>query len=62
MELIKKIHQVGIAGIFGTLGNIDQQAVAKGNQIYDPIIRAEVDIIATDRPIAVHHYLNTLKK
>lgn len=62
MELIKKLHQKGIAGIFGTLGNIDQQAVAKGNQVYAPIIRAEVDIMATDRPIAVHNYLNTLTK
>ncbi len=62
MELIKKLHQVGIAGIFGALGNIDQQAVAKGDQIYNPIIRAEVDIIATDRPIAVHNYLNTFAK
>lgn len=52
-ELYEAIHQYGIACIFGTLGNIDNQAVTKGNAIYQELLNAGVDIIATDRPLEV---------
>ena len=52
-ELYDEIHKYGIPCIFGTLGNIDQQASTKGNGIYKKLIETGVDIIATDRPLEV---------
>jgi len=52
-ELYDAIHKYGIACIFGTLGNIDNQAQRKGNQVYKDLIHKGVDIIATDRPLEV---------
>ncbi len=52
-ELYDSIHQYGIPCIFGTLGNIDQQARTKGNHIYFNLLDLGIDIIATDRPLEV---------
>ncbi len=51
--LYDSIHRYGIPCIFGTLGNIDQQASKKGDQVYLEILKTGVDIIATDRPLEV---------
>lgn len=52
-ELYEAIHKYGISCIFGTLGNIDNQAQRRGNQVYKELIQKGVDIIATDRPLEV---------
>ena len=51
--LYDEIHKYGISCIFGTLGNIDNQAVKRGPKIYKDLIEKGVDIIATDRPLEV---------
>ena len=52
-SLYEEIHKYGITCIFGTLGNIDNQAQKRGDQIYLDLIDKGVDIIATDRPLEV---------
>lgn len=58
-DLYDKIHQKNIMVILGTLGNLDQQAAARGNQMYQKHEALGVDIFATDRPLEV---LETLSK
>lgn len=57
-KLYDALHQYGIPCIFGTLGNIDNQAEAKGGAIYKRLLEKGVDIIATDRPLEVDAILN----
>jgi glycerophosphoryl diester phosphodiesterase len=47
------LHQKGIACILGTLGNLDKQAAAKGNQVYKNFAVNGADIMSTDRPLEV---------
>lgn len=49
--LNEKIHQRGIFTILGVMGNIDNRAFARGDEVYKELIRGGVDILATDRPI-----------
>ena len=44
--------------ILGTLGNLDKQAEARGNNIYKKYADLGVDIFATDRPIEVLETVN----
>ncbi len=53
-ELYKFLHQQGIACILGTLGNLDKQAVAKGDQVYKKFADNGADIMSTDRPLEVY--------
>lgn len=52
-ELYRKIKAQNIPVIFGSLGNIDQQAARKGDEIYREFFASGVDILATDRPLEV---------
>lgn len=53
-ELNKKLHELGILTIFGTLGGYDKQAEdmgRKGKLLYRQCIENGVDVLATDRPL-----------
>jgi glycerophosphoryl diester phosphodiesterase len=52
-SLFKKLHDEDILCMLGTLGNLDKQAKAKGNNLYNKWLDDGIDIIATDRPFAV---------
>lgn len=52
-ELYRFLHQKGIACILGTLGNLDKQAAAKGDQVYKQFAKNGADIMSTDRPLEV---------
>jgi glycerophosphoryl diester phosphodiesterase len=52
-ELYQFLHQKGIACILGTLGNLDKQAAAKGDQVYQKFAENGADIMSTDRPLEV---------
>ncbi|CAN5267021.1 glycerophosphodiester phosphodiesterase family protein [soil metagenome] len=51
--LYKFLHEKGIACILGTLGNLDKQAAAKGDQIYKTFADNGADIMSTDRPLEI---------
>ena len=57
----KKLHDLGITCMLGTLGNLDNQAQAKGGHLYQKWVDLGVDVIATDRPFAVAASLNITK-
>lgn len=57
-SLFDKIHQKDILVIFGTLGNLDKSAAAKGNQLYKDLEKDGVDIFATDRALDVQQTIN----
>jgi len=50
-ELYDFLHQKGIACILGTLGNLDRQAAAKGDQLYKKFADNGADVMSTDRPL-----------
>ncbi len=52
-QLYENIHKKGIKTILGTLGNLDKQAQARGNNLYKDWVNRGIDIIATDRPFEV---------
>lgn len=52
-ELYQFLHQKGIACILGTLGNLDKQAAAKGDQVYRTFAENGADVMSTDRPLEV---------
>lgn len=52
-ELYSFLHQKGIACILGTLGNLDKQAAAKGDQVYRKFAENGADIMSTDRPLEI---------
>ena len=56
-EFYEALKKAGITIIIGTIGNIDKSAIAKGDKVYQKIQQAGVDILATDRPLAVHKAL-----
>ncbi|SFD47518.1 glycerophosphoryl diester phosphodiesterase [Algibacter lectus] len=57
----KKLHDLGITCMLGTLGNLDKQAQAKGDRLYKKWVDLGVDVIATDRPFAAAASLNIKK-
>ncbi len=57
----KKLHDLGITCMLGTLGNLDKQAQAKGDHLYQKWVDLGVDVIATDRPFAAAASLNIKK-
>lgn len=54
-SLYKRIHDKDIVCILGTLGNLDRQAKARGNQLYKTWMSKGVDILATDRPFEAYN-------
>ncbi|MBN8826480.1 MULTISPECIES: glycerophosphodiester phosphodiesterase family protein [unclassified Spirosoma] len=61
-ELYSFLHQKGIATILGTLGNLDKQAAAKGDQVYKTFVQHGADIMSTDRPLEMARVLYTASK
>lgn len=59
-EFNKALHDRGVFTILGTLGNLDQSAEARGNQIYGTFIQNGADILATDRPIEAAKVIQSL--
>ena len=55
-DFYKKLHEHGLIVTLGTLGNIDEQARAKGYKVYEQLLEDGVDIFATDYPLEVAEY------
>jgi glycerophosphoryl diester phosphodiesterase len=53
-ELYDTIHKEGILTILGTLGNLDGQAAARGEDLYLKWAALGVDMFSTDRPFEVY--------
>ena len=49
-EVYETLHQKGILCILGTMGNLDQQAKAKGYSWYQTYLKKGADVLATDFP------------
>lgn len=45
------LHERKILTIVGTMGNLDRQATARGEQVYYGLIDRGADILSTDRPV-----------
>lgn len=61
-ELFSFLHQKGIATILGTLGNLDKQAAARGDQVYNTFVQHGADIMSTDRPLEMARVLYPASK
>jgi len=46
-----ELHAEGILCILGTMGNLDRQALARGEETYLGLLNGKADILSTDRPI-----------
>ncbi len=57
-SLYKRLHEKNIVCILGTLGNLDRQAKARGNELYKSWQKKGVDILATDRPFEAFNAIN----
>lgn len=57
-SLYKRLHQNDIVCMLGTLSNLDRQAKARGNQLYETWKAMGIDIIATDRPFEAFKAIN----
>lgn len=57
-SLYERLHANEIVCILGTLGNLDKQAEARGNELYAKWKALGIDIIATDRPFEAFNALN----
>jgi glycerophosphoryl diester phosphodiesterase len=56
--LFQRLHNDDIVCMLGTLGNLDKQAAAKGNDLYKKWKDLGVDVFATDRPFEAYNALN----
>lgn len=56
--LFERLHAEDIVCMLGTLGNLDQQAAAKGDYLYKTWKNLGVDIFATDRPLEAYKAIN----
>lgn len=57
-SLYERLHKENIVCILGTLGNLDKQAEARGEQMYKRWYELGVDILATDRPFEAYNAIN----
>jgi glycerophosphoryl diester phosphodiesterase len=57
-SLYKSLQENDIVCMLGTLGNLDRQAKAKGDQLYETWKSRGIDIIATDRPFEAFNAVN----
>ena len=57
-SLYQRLHNEDIVCILGTLGNLDRQAEARGDELYLKWKKLGVDILATDRPFEAHKAIN----
>ncbi|WGD34155.1 glycerophosphodiester phosphodiesterase family protein [Olleya sp. YS] len=60
-QFYKTVHSYGIKTILGTLGNLDNQAKAKGEVPYTIWRDKGIDVFATDRPFDVAKALHIKK-
>ncbi|HEV7350102.1 glycerophosphodiester phosphodiesterase family protein [Telluribacter sp.] len=60
-ELYEFLHQKGILCILGTLGNLDNMALARGDEVYRKFVENGADILSTDRPIEAGKVLGLVK-
>ena len=58
VSLFERLHAEDIVCMLGTLGNLDKQAEAKGNALYNKWKALGVDIFATDRPFEAYNTIN----
>lgn len=57
-SLYERLHDNNIVCILGTLGNLDRQARARGDNLYETWKSKGIDIIATDRPFEAFEAIN----
>lgn len=57
-SLYQRLHNEDIVCILGTLGNLDKQAEARGDELYLGSKKQGIDILATDRPFEAHKAIN----
>lgn len=57
-SLYQRLHNEDIVCILGTLGNLDNQAKARGDELYLQWKKLGVDILATDRPFEAYKAIN----
>ena len=57
-SLYDLLHAKNIVCMLGTLGNLDKQVEAKGDQLYRAWKEKGIDIIATDRPFEAFNAIN----
>jgi len=57
-SLYKRLHKDDIVCMLGTLGNLDRQAEARGDDLYMKWKMNGIDIIATDRPFEAFNAIN----
>ncbi|MFP4846067.1 glycerophosphodiester phosphodiesterase family protein [Winogradskyella sp. PE311] len=57
-SLYQRLHEQGIVCILGTLGNLDKQAAARGNDMYKRWYNFGANILATDRPFDAYKAIN----
>lgn len=57
-SLYKRLHEKDIVCMLGTLGNLDKQAKARGDELYKTWKNKGVDILATDRPFEAFNAIN----
>ena len=61
-QLYKTLHKYGILCILGTMGNIDQKALARGEKVYHGCLNLGVDMLATDKPDAAKSAIRSFNK
>ncbi|TJY36127.1 glycerophosphodiester phosphodiesterase family protein [Pontimicrobium aquaticum] len=61
VQLYQNLHDLGIQTILGTLGNLDKQAEARGDNLYMTWRKLGIDVFATDRPFQAAAALNIVK-
>ncbi len=54
------LHDKGISTILGVLGNLDRQAIARGDSTYLGFVKRGADVLATDRPIEAANTIKSL--
>ena len=57
-SLYKRLHDENIVCMLGTLGNLDKQAEARGDELYKTWKNKGIDVLATDRPFAAYNAIN----
>jgi len=60
-KLYEDLHKLGITTMLGTLGNLDKQAEARGDNLYMTWRKLGIDVFATDRPFQAAAALNIVK-
>lgn len=60
-KVYEELNKLGILAIQGTMGNLDQQAVARGYELLTEHYDQGADIIATDYPLELHNFLQQSK-